>query len=169
MHGEVKCTLRQMTAFPVSTGIVFLASTLVAADDVPFAIPPRPAPGQAYTSSVTRLGDIMGVTQLSHIKLWYAGRAENWQLTKYELARIGESLLRAALLYTNIPVEYVNAASRALGQLNNAAQAKRPDQFERSYSELTMACNACHVAGNVGFIRIKTPTFSPFSDEEYSR
>jgi hypothetical protein len=86
----------------------------------------------------------MGVTQLRHIKLWYAGRAGNWQLTKYELARISESLIRAALLYTNIPVEYVNAANQSLGRLNEAAEAKSPERFGRSYSELTMACNSCH-------------------------
>jgi hypothetical protein len=111
----------------------------------------------------------MGVTQLRHIKLWYAGRAGNWQLTKYELARISESLIRAALLYTNIPVEYVNAANQSLGRLNEAAGAKSSERFERGYSELAMACNACHVAGNVGFIRMKTPVFSPFNDEEYRK
>jgi hypothetical protein len=88
-----------MTALAVSTGLVFIASTAAVADDVPFASPGRPAPGQPDTSNLTSLADIMGVTQLRHIKLWYAGRAGNWQLTKYELARISESLIRAALLF----------------------------------------------------------------------
>ena len=166
---SLKKNLRRMMALAMSTGLAFTASPAAVGDDAPFASPGRPPPGQPDTSNLTSLADMMGVTQLRHIKLWYAGRAGNWQLTKYELARISESLIRAALLYTNIPVEYVNAANQSLGRLNEAAGAKSSERFERGYSELTMACNACHVAGNVGFIRMKTPVFSPFNDEEYRK
>jgi hypothetical protein len=62
---------------------------------VPFAEPPSRQPGQIETSLLPSLGDIMVDTQLRHIKLWYAGRARNWDLANYELDRIGESLTKA--------------------------------------------------------------------------
>ena len=67
------------------------------AQDVPFAEPPAPRAGQTDALSIPSLGDIMVDTQLRHIKLWYSGRAENWDLVKYELARISESLRKAAM------------------------------------------------------------------------
>lgn len=42
-------------------------------------------------------------------------------------------------------------------------------EFIRDYTELTAACNARHLAGHVGFIRIQTPTSSPFSDEVFGK
>jgi hypothetical protein len=34
------------------------------------------------------LGDIMGKIQLRHIKLWFAGKARNWELATYEVNEI---------------------------------------------------------------------------------
>ena len=88
---SLKKNLRRMIALAMSTGLAFTASHAAVGDDVPFASPGRPAPGQPDTSNLTSLADIMGVTQLRHIKLWYAGRAGNWQLTKYELAGLAKA------------------------------------------------------------------------------
>ena len=46
-----------------------------------------------------------------------------------------------------------------------AAAEKDEAKFSRAYTAFTNACNACHVNGGVGFIRIQTPVASPFSDE----
>jgi hypothetical protein len=35
-----------------------------------------------------RLGDFMGLTQLRHFKLWYAGRSKNWELADYEVENV---------------------------------------------------------------------------------
>jgi hypothetical protein len=72
---------------------------------VPFAEPPTRQPGQLEPSLLPSLGDIMVDTQLRHIKLWYAGRARNWDLANYELDRIAESLTKAAILYMNILID----------------------------------------------------------------
>jgi len=111
----------------------------------------------------------MGETQLRHIKLWYSGSSGNWDLVSYEVDRIAESLTRAAILYTNIPVEYIKSEAGPLVGMRDAIAAKDTKEFIHSYSELTAACNACHIAGHVGFIRIQTPTSSPFSDEVLSK
>jgi hypothetical protein len=150
-------------------GIGLLVCALIAqsalAQDVPFAEPPPSRPGDAGSLSMPGLGDIMVITQLRHIKLWYAGRARNWDLVKYELAQISESLRKAALLYTNIPIEYVAGMSQPLQDMRAAASAEDEAKFSHAFASFTNGCNKCHVSGGVGFIRIQTPISSPFSDE----
>jgi hypothetical protein len=156
-----------MKMIALTVAFTLMATLVASGDDVPFAAPPLPRPGEPNTSNLISLGDIMGETQLRHIKLWYAGSSQNWDLAQYEVDRIGESLTRAAILYANIPIEYVKPADDPLVGMRDAVATKNAKEFVHSYTDLTAACNACHVAGNVGFIRIQTPTSSPFSDEVF--
>lgn len=135
------------------------------AEDVPFAEPPPSRLGDNGSLAMSSLGDIMIITEFRHIKLWYAGRGGNWELVKFELDRISESLRKAALLYTGIPIEYVTALSQPLMEMRAAAAAKDEAKFSRAFASFTKGCNSCHMNGGVGFIRIQTPISSPFSDE----
>ncbi len=56
---------------------------------------------------VPRLGNIMGVAQAQHQKLWLAGKAQNWELAAYELRQLKASLVEAAVFYSGIPVSNV--------------------------------------------------------------
>ena len=156
-----------MRSIALSAALTLVMTAAVFGQDVPFAAPPLPQPGQVEGMDVASLGGIMSITQLRHIKLWYAGKSHNWDLVGYESDRINENFVRAAMLYRNIPVEYVVAIGRTLGDMRSAVAAKDPEKFVSSYSAMTTACNACHVAGHVGFIRIQEPTSSPFSDEMF--
>jgi hypothetical protein len=158
-----------MKIIALTTAFTLMATLAASGDDVPFGAPSLPRPGEPDTSSLVSLGDIMGETQLRHIKLWYAGNSGDWDLVHYEVDRITESLSRAATLYTSIPIEYVKSAADRLARLRDAVATKNTQEFIHSYTDLTAACNACHVAGQVGFIRIQTPTSSPFSDEVFGR
>jgi hypothetical protein len=147
---------------------IFLAAgTPALAGEVPFAAPPPPLPGQpgAYLAP---LPEIMGKIQFRHIKLWEAIKHRNWELLDYELGQIKDSFGNAVILYRNIPVEFIAAAGKPLSDMQKAALAKDRSQLERGYTELTAACNNCHSAANAGFIVIKTPASSPFSDQEFS-
>lgn len=158
-----------MKIIALTVAFTLMATLGASGDDVPFAAPTLPRPGQPDTSNLVSLGDIMSETQLRHIKLWYAGRSGDWDLVHYEIDRITESLRRAATLYTNIPVDDVKSAGDPLVGMREAAATKNTKEFTQKYSDLTAACNACHLDGHVGFIRIQTPTSSPFSDEVFSR
>jgi hypothetical protein len=158
-----------MKIIALTAAFTLMATLVASGDDVPFAAPPLPRSGEPDVSNLVSLGDIMGETQLRHIKLWYSGSSGNWDLVHYEVDRITESLRRAATLYSNIPVEYVKSAAGPLTGMREAVATKNAKEFIRAYNDLTAACNACHVAGQVGFIRIQTPTASPFSDEDFSR
>ena len=52
------------------------------------------------------------------------GRAENWYLVKYEMARISESLRKAALLYSNIPIESVTGMSQPLNDMRGGGEGR---------------------------------------------
>jgi hypothetical protein len=145
------------------------ALATAASGESPFATPRDAQAGQADIANLISLGDIMGDTQLRHIKLWYAGKSDDWDLAGYELNRISESLRRAGILYVNIPVELIRSAGKPLVRMREAISSRNEQEFIRSYTDLTAACNACHQVGGVGFIQIQTPTFSPFTDEVFGK
>ena len=115
-----------------------------------------------------RLGDIMVAAQWRHIKLWFAGKSRNWDLASYEVDRLRESLEIAALLYTGIPADDVNATADPIEAIRAAIAAKDGGKFRKGFNDLTAACNACHEHIGRGFIVIQTPTSSPFSDQDFA-
>jgi hypothetical protein len=150
----------------ISMIVLLIATSILttsAQDTVPYADRPW-GPGDPYVPS---LGDIMGAVQLRHFKLWYASKVGNWELANFELLQINDSFLNAARLYLNIPVENINMVVGPLHALKSAIDDKDDLRFTNAFSELTAACNACHEAAHVGFIRIQTPTSSPFSNQSF--
>jgi hypothetical protein len=158
---------RVARSFALGAAIALVAIAPASSDDVLFAEPPPSHPGQPDAPVIASLGDLMGFVQMRHIKLWYAGKSKNWGLARYELAQLEDTLSRAAVRYVNIPVEFIIQAGKPIGDMRDAAAAKDEAKFMRGYSELTAACNGCHKAGDVGFIRIQPPASSPYSDQDY--
>ena len=56
--------------------------------------------GEQY---VPRLGDIMNAVQIRHMKLWFAGKALNWQLAVYELRQLKAGVVEAACCMRAFP------------------------------------------------------------------
>jgi hypothetical protein len=123
------------------------------------------AQDNAYAPS---LGDIMGQTQLRHIKLWFAGKLQNWDLATYELGQIKQSLATAAALYQAIPAEDVINTADPMQAIRAAIEAKDGTKFAAAFADLTQACNACHQHIGRGYIVIQLPTASPFSDQSFA-
>jgi hypothetical protein len=137
------------------------------ADDVPFA-QPNPAPlGASAPASPARLGDMMSVIQTRHSKLWFAGSVKNWPLAAYEMDQLKQSFIDAAMLYGNIPVDAITLATRPLDEINASIKARDSAKFSDGFRKLTAGCNSCHAAGGVGFIAIRSPTASPFSNQTF--
>lgn len=125
-----------------------------------------------WTPSALTVGDIMGRTQLRHFKLWYAGHLENWQLANYEVDQIKRSFDQAASL--DSPVEGVpfsqlieQRSLPPLADVKAAIAAQDEKAFAKAFDELTLACNNCHIAAKVGFIKMQVPTASPFSNQAF--
>jgi len=141
----------------------------IAQGQQPSASPPRT--GEPHTETyVPDLGDIMETAQLRHFKLSYAGTVKNWDLANYELSQIRKSLENAARLYPyfgNIALAKLitDISEPALTQVGDAIKAENSAAFLRTFDKLTQACNSCHQAAGFGFIVIRVPTASPFSNQ----
>ena len=122
---------------------------------------------------VPRLNTLMMVTQLGHFKLWYAGAVQNWPLANYELAQIRANIVDAKKLYPNKSESNMSTMTPPADDLDDAIKAKDSAKFVKAFAKLTAACNSCHEATGVGFIKIRDPRLSPietspFSDESFS-
>jgi hypothetical protein len=150
-------------------GLVAAALALclpAAAQESPFAQPSyQGANARADLSST--LGDIMGITQIRHEKLWHAGRSRNWELATYEIQQLRSTLVRSAALYLNIPIDLVVTADAPLEDMLKAVKARDDKAFVTAYESLTAACNTCHQAGGVGFVRMVTPRASSFTNQDF--
>ena len=121
----------------------------------------------ADTQYVPRLGDIMNAMQVRHMKLWFAGKARNWELASYELRLLRTGLVEAAVLYGDLPVDNVTTMVKPLEAVGDAITAGDSRRFARTFGELTEGCNACHQSVNRGFIVMRVPETSPFSNQVF--
>jgi hypothetical protein len=142
-----------------------LSLSAFAQDSTPFAQQPYRAAGDV---PLITLSDMMAITQMRHIKLWQAGKVENWPLAAYEADKLRDSLYRAASFYVNIPVPLVRSSDEKLGALLEAASKRDLRAFDKAYADVTTSCNACHQAAGLDFIRMRNPSTSPFSDQDFA-
>ena len=113
-----------------------------------------------------RLGDIMSAAQTRHQKLWLAGRAQNWELSGYELRQLKASLIEAALLYSGIPVSNVTTLEPSLQATSDAIAAKDGRKFAKALGDLSEGCNACHRSMGRSFVVMKVPSDpQPFANQ----
>lgn len=121
--------------------------------------------GEQY---VPRLGDIMNAVQIRHMKLWFAGKALNWELAAYELRQLKGGLVEAAVLYEGIPATNVTTMTAPVQSIADAIEARDSKRFAKAVGELTDGCNACHKSMGRDFIAMQMPTASPFSDQSFA-
>ena len=153
-----------MKSFLPGTLTAFLMLTPVMAQELPFATPKYDrTPSE---SAVGTLANIMTNIQFRHIKLWFAGKAKNWDLLNYEAQRLQEDFYVAGGFYRNLPVENLVLADKPLRSLMEAAQKRDYSLYAKAFDELTAGCNSCHVAGQVAYLRIQVPKSSPFSNQK---
>jgi len=120
--------------------------------------------------------------QVHHIKLWFAGHAENWALAGYEVKKTKETIDQiketivdiqtASPLWQRLPVmETLKTLDSNLNAVEQAVTAKNPAKFGTAYQGFTAACNACHVAAGQPQIKIIQPLEnggSPFADQDFA-
>jgi len=126
-----------------------------------------PAPYQPSMSDLMNIG-----VQPRHIKLWMAGKEQNWVYAAYELGELRGAFTRVgrtqptyrALDVPQVIVAYTKASMEAL---DLAIKARDANAFGKAYLELTASCNACHVGADHSMVVIKVPTASGFVDQEF--
>jgi cytochrome c553 len=110
--------------------------------------------------------------QPRHVKLWLAGKQENWPLAGYALKEIRQSFARITAgvpHYNGAPV--ADLIETAMGEpmtlIDFAIKAGEPRQFAEQYAKLTAGCNACHGSTGHPYIVLKTPDGAAFANQEF--
>jgi hypothetical protein len=129
---------------------------------------PAPAP------YVPGLGEIMGLNQVRHDKLWFAGTNANWPLAAYELDELQEGLDDAVKYHPtheHVPQPLGQLVPRftsgGLLQLRQAVAARDKAAFATAFDALTAGCNGCHEISSFGFNVVKRPTAPPFTNQDF--
>jgi hypothetical protein len=141
--------------------LLVCAYPLVAAAQTGVNVPPS-------SPYVPRLGDIMNAAQIRHMKLWFAGKSANWELAAYEVRQLKASIVEAASLYEGIPLTNVTTMAQPVSAVADAIDAKDGRKFVKAYGDLTEGCNSCHQSIGRGYIVIRVPDVSPFSDQQFN-
>jgi len=126
---------------------------------------------RAYTPG---LGEIMSATQMRHLKLWYAGQAQNWPLASYEVDELEEGfadVVRFHPEHKNSPrplSELVpELTAGPLAALRAAIGRRSRADFVAAHDALTEGCNGCHVATEFSFNVVVRPASNPYSNQDF--
>ena len=133
---------------------------------------PTPAPEPARY--VIGLGEIMGLTQMRHAKLWFAGQNANWDLADYEFAELKEGfddVMKFHPTHDGVPKPLTELIpifiDEPLAGLGKAIEAKDKAKFETAFDSLTNGCNSCHSAANFGFNVITRPISLTYTNQVF--
>jgi hypothetical protein len=134
----------------------------------------RPEPSATDPVYTPGLGEIMGLTQMRHAKLWFAGQAGNWPLASYEVDELKEGLEDAVLFHPAhkdsplpIPDLIDKIMTVPVKNIGEAVTAKDSKKFTEAFDDLTAACNQCHMAANFGFNVVTRPTANPYTNQNF--
>ena len=94
-------------------------------------------------------------------KLYYAGKAENWPLAKFQLKEAVNLMEIGVVLrpkYTDTMHTFISEECEAV---RKAIEAKDATAFQAAYDAMVEAANAYHVLYDKPFLRWKTPDQPP--------
>jgi hypothetical protein len=112
------------------------------------------------------VGDVMAFQQERHLKLWFAGRAGNWQLADYELGKLKDGFEDIDKLLGGETVG--KAVGSPIAALEKAIDGRDKDSFTRAFDQLTAACNSCHHTLDRAFIVIQRPNILPYGNQSFA-
>ena len=98
-----------------------------------------------------------------HANLWFAGEAGNWPLADYmihELEELVEEIEELHPTYREVRVAELlgEMTHPAIEAMEDAVDDQDFTAFQRAYDDLTVACNACHIASDRAALVIQRPT-----------
>ena len=118
------------------------------------------------------LGEFMTTIQLHAGKLWFAAQAANWDLAKYELDELKETMEAAKGLNeekngVNISNVLDSVLQTQVADLEKTLESKSQTEFKKSYDETLSACNGYHTEAGYKFIHIVRPTAPPVTNQKW--
>lgn len=127
---------------------------------------------EAAKAAAPGLGEYMTTFQLHMGKLWFAGKAANWDLAEYEAGEMDEAMEAAEALHAvknDVDIAKVLASVRSAQVAGLAESVKKKNEaaFQKAYDETLAACNGCHEAAGYKFIRIIRPSAPPVTNQKW--
>jgi hypothetical protein len=166
-------TISGIAAALVAAAVIGAAAQTPPAATPPAATPPLRGPVSSALNYVPGVGDLMHLlVQPRHAKLGLAFEEKNWPLAAYAFKELQQALgtvgkVQPKWRNLTVPEMIESMTGESMRDLDEAIQAKNAKQFAQAYEDLTSGCNSCHTALNHGFIVIKTPEASAFSNQEF--
>ena len=92
---------------------------------------------------------------------YYAAKADNWELAKYQIDELIEAQEIAEATRPKYAKQLKSFEDSSIKRLQESIQAKDWKLFEQRYSETTTACNACHKINGHPYINYQLPKEAP--------
>lgn len=117
---------------------------------------------------IPETAEMMNSIQRYHLKLWFAGQNENWDLADFELHELEEVFEDMEVFKANkdyiplLPMIYP-----PIENLEETIKAKDKNRFEEGFIQLTNTCNTCHKNTGHPYIKIQIPETNPYSNQSF--
>ena len=92
---------------------------------------------------------------------YYAAKANNWELAKYQIDELLEAQEIAEETRPKYAKQLKSFEGNAIKKLQNTIEAKDWKLFKQKYNEVTKACNLCHTINGHPYIQYKLPKEAP--------
>lgn len=127
-------------------------------------------------TQVEKLEEIPLIYHMSFIsrytkKLYFAGEAENWELSdiyNHEIEEIAEGIIEQ----NHVDDDGINISNLMesmllpqIEQVEEAINSQDREMFRDRYNVLIQTCNQCHTAANYGAVQVTVPESNPFNQE----
>ena len=91
-------------------------------------------------------------------ELYWAGEDLNWTYADYQQTKIGVALENALVRRPKRRVSAENLFLNSLAAMKVAVTRRETAGFEKAFTDLTAACNACHAAEGFPSFQVQYPT-----------
>lgn len=103
-------------------------------------------------------------------KLYFAGEAENWELTdiyNHEIEEISENIVARGEMHDDINISELieSMLLPQVEQIEEAIDAGDREMFLNRYNVMIQTCNQCHAASDYGAVKVTVPDTNPFSQD----
>ena len=120
--------------------------------------------------------DVMHQFQRYADKLYFSGKARNWELANWYRWKL-EAAAIPVIEGRVEPYRYEDYHAQplmkamlipAVRSIENAINNKSDTELQKAYAALVQTCNGCHVATKHAFVKIAVPTVPIYTNQDYT-
>jgi len=128
------------------------------------------------SGGVPGLSEMMSLQQIRHVKLWFAGQTDNWDLAAYEIAELGEGFDDVSHFIRRTKIHpwrrRTRYRRRSLSRSRNFALQSTKRTLTRLSRRTTPSPPLVTTAikrRHCGFNRVQRPAMNPYPNQVFSR